>query len=232
MFSQPLNPDNPEDLRKCHAICTRKRNELIDERTALENCIKASAEFKQVKERRAQLGKQLAAYRTKSSKALDAIWDRFLKRRYDHQSKSPYYDKTSSFDNTNIHPHVLSAISTIAPLSKLTPENIRDAVRAMVDKATAEDKSHQALREKAMVLSREDSALMAKEHEMLRSDKMDELNGKICELYRELETIGDMLSNPNKYKRRADVALAREAVGLNIGKIYETCKKLEATARW
>jgi hypothetical protein len=230
MFIKPLNPDKPDDLRRCHAFYTMQRNKLIDERSAIENLIKASAEFKQMKERGKQLEKQIAAYRKKTSEMTAVVWDRFLQRKYDHQSESPYYDKTSMFDNTNIHPHVLDAISSVAPLSKLTPENIRDAVIKMARKALSEDTKLKEMHEKVSVLDREQSAIWARERELTRTDRINELDSRIYELHRELDTIADMLANPNKYKRRESVAKARESVELNIDKIYSNFKEKEAKA--
>jgi predicted RNase H-like nuclease (RuvC/YqgF family) len=232
MELQEFRADKPDQIRQCLPTYVKERNRLIHERDALVAAVKSSAAYKENVAKNKLVEKELRSVETQYRTLEDKEWDRFLARgRMNYQSKRPYYDMSGRFGSkTNILQDVLSAIATVAPLSKLTSENIKGAVEGLARMAIRENKKLSPLSDEAHKLRGQRDELNHLQWKMERgeTDEISALNTKLWVLNSRIEKLNDMLANPQKYMRRVNVQDARQAVKLNIDKIYADFLKREA----
>ena len=210
---------------------TKLREKLMDERDAVKKSIKANPEYLALQEREKALEKQCAILNKQMDKVLKEIRLRFLTDGSDWVS----YRRTAGWSmssGTNIEPHVLSAIAKVTPLSKLTEENIKDAVKELMALARRRDAGLQKLYEQAHPLKSECVAVRDKRWAMERDERVCELDRQIVSLAMELASFEEKLQHPERVKKRSDVESARQLISQPhvIKSILDDIEKQEAVS--
>lgn len=174
---------------------TKLRNKLMKERDAVKASIKASPEYLALQERENGLEKQYAVLDKQMDKVLKEIRLRFLTDGSDWVSYCSR-DNWRVSRGTNIYSHVLSAIAKVTPLSKLTDENVKDAVKELMALARRKHAGLQKLYEQARPLRVEHDAVRDKRWAMERSEQVSELDHQIVSLAIELQSLEEKLQHP------------------------------------
>lgn len=198
-----------ESIQQAFDDLTKQRNKLIAERDALEKAIEASPEHIALVAREKELKSQCDNLMEQIGVRTKAVFKRFLTDGDD----SVYYSRSDAWrvnKGTNIALHVLSAIGKVTPLSKLTDENVRSAVKMLIVMAMKKDAVLGKLKEQNYPLGMERDDINAKIRAMERSDGVRSYDRQIVDLAIRLETLEEALKHPERIKKRADVESARE----------------------
>jgi hypothetical protein len=202
---EQMNPS----VQKLFDEKTKLRSKLAKERDALKKSIENSPAYLAFAAREKELKKECDNLCNQIDKLVDAVRSQFLTddRLWAYYSRAGSYRLTRS---TNIQPHVLDAIGKVAPISKLTDENIKDTVKALIEMATNKNAAIMKLREQYVPLSSERDALQHKRWEMDRDEQVIELDGRICSLWTELRSLEEQLQHPERVRNRSENELVRE----------------------
>jgi len=190
---------------------TKLRTKLIRERDAKQKAIKTSPEYLALEAREKELDEQCKKLSAKIGNLSKEIRMRFLSgdNEWVHYSRA---DSWRISGGTNIRPHVLSAISKVTPISKLTEENVKDTVKMLIVMANRKHAGLEKLKEQNYPIDKERRDIEAKRWALERNEEVYVLDTLIRDLSITLSSLEEKIQHPERVKKRYEAESARERI--------------------
>lgn len=216
-------PDVNESFRQELAQKERELSALQKRRDTMRADVTKTKKYRDWKARKDKLEHEEEILRNRMNMIEDKVWARFLL----DDRKYPYYDPSRSLSKTNINQTVLSAISTVSPLSKLMGSLIEDTVRRMVELALHNHKTYAIYKKRLDAKHAESYDIWDRLMELERGGATRELDERLSALRQEVRQMREIVNNPVKYERRHDIIIARDKVRTGIREIYSKFEEIE-----